>query len=245
MRFDEHYEERVSLSAALQVRIRLVRPDDKRLLLAGFDELSPASRQKRFFGGKHGLSDEELRYLTELDQLDHFALGAVTVDADGVEGHGVGIARFVRLPDDAQCAEVALTVVDRMQGIGIGRRLLERLVDAAVERGIERFRFECLPHNHEMTRLVERTCKLVALVNDDGAMVAEVELPGRHASSHDALDRLFALLRAFAIQAAGQQLNVGLDTMRRSFDLAREHQRIWIARPMRRLTDRSTDSDRR
>ena len=55
MQFDEQYDEQLSLSEQVRVRIRLLRPDDKPLLLAGFDELSPSSRQKRFFGGKHKL----------------------------------------------------------------------------------------------------------------------------------------------------------------------------------------------
>ena len=77
--------------------------------------------RKRFFGGKHCLSDVELRYFTELDHFDHFAIGAVELNGSGEEGDGIGIARFVRLPHDAECAEVAITVIDRMQGKGVGR----------------------------------------------------------------------------------------------------------------------------
>ncbi|MDJ0739532.1 MAG: GNAT family N-acetyltransferase [Gammaproteobacteria bacterium] len=224
MKFNHDYVKEVRLSAEERVRVRLLRATDKQRLREGFDALSAASRQKRFFGGKHALSDGELRYLTEVDQVDHVAIGAVMLDAAGDEGAGAGVARFVRLPAETTVAEVALTVIDRMQGRGIGRLLLRLLVEAAVERGIERFRFECLAHNQEMHRLVQTTCDVVGYVNDDDVIVAEVALPDRDRASpdlsHEAFERLYALLRGFAVQAIALQMHTGIDTVRRTLDLA-------------------------
>ena len=74
------------------VLIRQVRSTDAPLLADGFDRLSAASRQMRFLGVKKQLSAAELRYLTDVDHHDHEALGAL----DLADGHGVGIARYVR-----------------------------------------------------------------------------------------------------------------------------------------------------
>lgn len=234
MKFDHRYQEHIRLSEEVHVRLRLVKPADKERLREGFLNLSGESRQKRFFAGKHGLSDVELRYFTELDHFDHFAIGAVELNGNGEEGDGIGIARFVRLPHDAECAEVAITVIDRMQGRGVGRKLLEKLVDAAVERDIKRFRFECLPHNHEIKKLVEKTCNVVAFVNELDVIVAEVELPGRHLGSHelsvDAFERLFALFRTFATDALDLQVNFGMATVQRSFDMASNNRDLWFGK---------------
>lgn len=224
MKFNDEYQDHIRLSDEVRVGLRLVQATDRESLREGFANLSAASRQKRFFGGKRCLSDAELCYLTELDHFDHLAIGAVELNDQGEEMDGIGIARFVRLQGDDSCAEVAITVIDRMQGKGLGRHLLKRLVDAAVERDIKRFRFECLPHNHEVKRLVENTCKVVNLVNDNDAIVAEVELPSRHLASHEsyveAFERLRALLRSSASKALEFQFNAGMNMVRRSFGMA-------------------------
>jgi RimJ/RimL family protein N-acetyltransferase len=89
----------------------------------------------RFLGVKKALSAAELRYLTDVDHHDHEALAAL--DRHG--GHGVGIARYVRDPDDPQAAEIAITIVDDWQGRGLGTELLARLSDRARQEGIRRF----------------------------------------------------------------------------------------------------------
>lgn len=122
------------LSDNTLVFTREIRPDDKDRLADGLRGLSDASIQKRFLGPKPGLSPSELRYLTEVDGHDHYAIVAVPV---GDEDSIVAVARFVRL-DDPRAAEAAITVCDELQGKGLGSLLARRLSDAARERGIER-----------------------------------------------------------------------------------------------------------
>jgi RimJ/RimL family protein N-acetyltransferase len=117
------------------VLIRQVRSTDAPLLADGFARLSAASRQMRFLGVKKALSAAELRYLTDVDHHDHEALAAL----DWRGGHGVGIARYVRDPDDPQVAEIAVTIVDDWQGRRLGTELLARLSDRARQEGICRF----------------------------------------------------------------------------------------------------------
>ncbi|MCG8053164.1 MAG: GNAT family N-acetyltransferase, partial [Candidatus Thiodiazotropha endolucinida] len=150
MKFNESFREIVDLDATRRIAIRLIEPNDKALLQQGFDSLSDESRQRRFMAEKRSLSPQELAYFTEVDQIDHFALGMVRLDESGNETEGVAIGRFIRLAGDAETAEVGLTVADSMQGQGLGQLLLERLVSAALERGIKRFRFECLAYNQAM-----------------------------------------------------------------------------------------------
>ncbi|WP_164513376.1 GNAT family N-acetyltransferase [Thiosocius teredinicola] len=229
--FNDRYQEQMRLPGGQSVRLRLIQPHDKELLRQGFQRLSSASRHKRFMGGKQSISDAELRYFTELDQRDHFAIGAVELNADGAEGEGIAVARFVRLGPESDCAEVAITVADDLQGKGVGRKLLEKLVEAAVERDIRRFRFECLADNHEMRRLVYKVSEVVEIRSDDGVIVAEVELPGAHHESAEhsmaAVERLFSLFRNVATNALDMQVNLGLDTLHRTLDMAIEHKNYW------------------
>ena len=159
----------------------------------------------------------------------------VELSETGDEAQGVAIGRFIRLSPESDCAEVALTVVDRMQGKGLGRLLLERMIAAATERGIRRFRFECLPHNLEMQRLINKVCQVVELANDAGVTVAEIDLPGDHPGSDhrsdDAVDGLFALLRGFATETLELQMSLGLEAVHRTLDTAFDPRFDWLEFP--------------
>lgn len=116
-----------------ELQVRVIEPDDKGAIAAGFDRMSPESRYRRFFSPLNRLSDADLRYLTEVDHHDHEAVVAISPD-----GEPVGVARYVRGPDPSS-AEVAVTVVDEWQGKGAATLLLELLVKRARAEGIERF----------------------------------------------------------------------------------------------------------
>ncbi len=130
--------------------IRPIRPDDKAALRRGLEHLSPESRHLRFLAPKPRFTSAELRYLTEVDGIDHVALVAVPAhDPDRI----VGVARFVRLREDPEAAEVAIVVGDRYQGQGLGRELGRRLAAEAVERGVRRFTATLLGDNVAAHRL--------------------------------------------------------------------------------------------
>jgi GNAT superfamily N-acetyltransferase len=146
------YRETITLRNGVKVRLRLVRPGDKRLLAAGMRHLSAESRQRRFHATKAALSETELRYLTEVDGENHFALGALRWPGGG---EGLGVARFVRLPNDPTTAEAAIVVVDAAQRLGLGQLLFTRLIQAARERGITTLRCELQSSNTPALRLLE------------------------------------------------------------------------------------------
>ena len=155
VRFDEHYMERRSIPNGSTLVLRLVRPSDATLLLRGFERLSIESRYRRFFTPKKALSPAEVKYFTECDGINHFAIGALVERVDGSE-EGVGIARFVRVAADPCAAEAALTIIDDCQHKGIGRLLLERLLAAAAERGLRELRFSVVAANGSMLDLLRR-----------------------------------------------------------------------------------------
>jgi len=153
LQFHRDYEETVRLKDGTKVTLRLIQPSDKQLLLEGFERLSPQSRYARFLAPKEKLTDAELRYLTEVDGVDHFAIAAVRASRFGKQ-EGVGVGRFVRSKDGTDTAEPAITVADDQQGKGLGTILLHRLADAAWERGIRQFRCEVLAENTRIRDLL-------------------------------------------------------------------------------------------
>ena len=181
LHFDADYRETATLRDGTNVLLRLVEPTDKSMLVRGLQRLSPESRYLRFFTSKNRLSEQELSYLTEIDQLNHFAMGAVRQLEDGSE-EGLGVGRYVVLDEGADVAEPAIAVVDDMQGQGLGRLLFLRLVAAARERGITRFRSEVLAENHAMLKLLHDLAPGAVQQVDGALVVVQLMLPELHAT---------------------------------------------------------------
>ena len=166
------------------VRIRPIGPDDKGALRAAWDRLSPESRYRRFFSAMPELGDSMLAFLTEVDHHDHEALVALDV----ASGDTVGVARYVRSADDAEVAEVAVTVVDTWHGRGVATLLLGRLATRARREGVRRFSAVVMADNPRAVRVVRGLGESRA--SRDGAYVElRVELPARRGIGRD-LSRL-------------------------------------------------------
>ena len=176
-RYDSSYQETVHLKDGQRAHLRLMRPSDKEMLRDGFEHLSPKSRYARFMAPKSRLTERELKYLTEVDGIDHFARGAIRrrfVSKD----EGIGSARFVRLAGEPDTAEAAVTVVDDFHGQGLGSILLQRLIEAAWERDIRWFRNELLAENAASRRMIESLSPEVKFRHaGDGAIVATLPVP--------------------------------------------------------------------
>jgi ribosomal protein S18 acetylase RimI-like enzyme len=184
--FSLAYAERAVLRDGTPVLLRLVVPADKEVLRAGFDRLSPASRYARFLAPKTQLSEDELRYLCDVDHDNHLAIGAVRDDGHGSDGSagggsavqvGLGVARFIRLADPPNTAEAAIAVADEAQHQGLGKLLFLRLVAAAAERGVERFRCEVLGSNAGMAGLLAQISPDRSVEVASGVMSIEIALP--------------------------------------------------------------------
>lgn len=140
------------LDDGTRVRLRPIRPDDKQRLARGLAQLSPASRYLRFFSNVDHFTADQLRYLTEVDFVDHCAWIADLPDVPGQPG--VGVARWIRARNAPGEAEAAVIVADPLQGRGIGTALLWVLARSALERGVEAFRVAVMGENHPMLRLL-------------------------------------------------------------------------------------------
>ena len=174
-RFGSDYAEDIELLDGRRVRLRPIRSTDKALLAAGFRRLSPQSRYRRFLSTRQDLTERELRYLTELDGIDHFAICATRPGTNGAE-EGIGVARFIRLPDQPSVAEPAVTILDDWQHQGLGTILLERLAEAAAERGVERFRARVLGSNAPIRALLDELGTAASTRYEGEQLVVEVAL---------------------------------------------------------------------
>jgi len=135
------------------VTVRPLRREDLDIESAFVRGLSPESRYNRLLGGMIALTPEYFERLTRVDYRSDMALAA-TVMLEGEETL-IGVARYAREADEHSC-EFALVIADAWQGIGIGRRLLAKLIAVARARGYKRMIGDVLSSNRPMQELVKK-----------------------------------------------------------------------------------------
>jgi RimJ/RimL family protein N-acetyltransferase len=149
------YEAYELLKDGRTIIVRAIRPDDKATILKGIGLFSDDSFYKRFHGAKSNLTDEELKFYTDIDYLHHVALVVTFKENVQVIGGGRYISYDESLP--SRSAELAFAVIDSFQGLGVGTIVLKHLIIIAREVGIETFEADILVENTAMIRVFEKS----------------------------------------------------------------------------------------
>jgi len=162
---------RLTSDQGLPILLRAVLPEDKWRFVEGLTRLSPAARFQRFFTPIKRLTEEQLEYLTEIDQVQHVAWGLCDRSAPGQPG--IGVARYVVTEDGGDIGDVAVTIIDEFQGHGLGRLLLAAMCLLAEDNGIRAFRGDVHWRNERVQNWLG---KLGATSRRDGKRVV-MDLP--------------------------------------------------------------------
>jgi ribosomal protein S18 acetylase RimI-like enzyme len=179
MRLPLHYPteliDEVRLRDGRSVLVRPVLPPDASMHRAFVQSMSPTTRRNRFHAGVADLPDPVLRYLTEVDHVDHLALAGEVEEATGARL--VAEARWVRREDEPDTADFAIAIADDCQHSGLGNALLDMLQRSAAARGIDRLCGYVLRNNLRMSRWLEaRGWHMGHDPDDPGVVRAELPL---------------------------------------------------------------------
>jgi acetyltransferase len=149
--YPAHLSRTWTLASGESLSVRPVRHDDGELEETFVRALSLESRYQRMLSGGTKVTPEWIDSMTHIDYHRHMAF-AVTTVSDGVEQF-VAVGRYV-VDAVTSSAEVALVLADAWQGQGLGRRLLETLLEHAESEGIREAAGVVLATNVAMLRLV-------------------------------------------------------------------------------------------
>jgi len=174
----KNYSAQETLKNGLQVTIRSIRPDDGEALLAAFKELDERTVYLRFFGLKQEISSKELTEAIEVDFVRTVAL--VTCMHNSAGEKIIGAGRYIAFgdADPPDMAEVAFTVEEDYQGLGIAGKMLRHLAGIAKQRGIVQFHAEVLPENKGMLAVFNRSGFPVKQEFDEGLAHVTLSLAG-------------------------------------------------------------------
>ncbi len=152
-----HYTASETLKDGRPVLIRAIRPDDKDALTTGFAQLSKDTVYRRFLHNKRDITQQEFDYYTDVDFVNHVGLVAVMEvdDQEQIIGGGRYIGFYDK--DGKSHAELAFTVVDTFQGLGLATLFLVHLIQIGRANDIKVFDAEVLAKNRPMLRIFEKS----------------------------------------------------------------------------------------
>lgn len=169
---------------AREVRLRdgslaltwMLLPEDRRGLAQGYSALSPESRYRRFLTGMPELTESMLtRLVDEVDGVNHVALVLVVLD-DDLDAHGAAVGRMIRLSDDPEAADVAVTVAEEFRGRGAASVLLRELV-AKRPVGVKRIVTQIAAENAPSLAMLQRLGPTTVVADGADCFEVTVELP--------------------------------------------------------------------
>lgn len=124
--------ERVTLRTGACVLVRAIRPDDAALEQAFVAALAPETRYFRFMMNVRELTPAMIERFTQIDYRRELAL--IALEGESPSERMCAVARITPSGAHEEC-EFAIVVGEWMQGSGLGRALMQRLMVAASERG--------------------------------------------------------------------------------------------------------------
>jgi acetyltransferase len=170
-------EQKVTLSDGWEMLLRPIRPEDEPAHQIFFTHLSREDIRLRFFNAIKELPHTEMARLTQIDYDREMAFIAIAPDGNG-HGETYGVVRAITDPNNEQ-AEFAVIVRSDLKGQGLGRVLMEKIVDYCRSRGTKRIMGQVLKENTSMLSLANRLGFERSLDSAEGTWELSLDLQGQ------------------------------------------------------------------
>ncbi|MGV8922672.1 MAG: GNAT family N-acetyltransferase [Thermomonas sp.] len=145
------WHETIRLANGREVLVRPIRPEDAVPLRAGFALLQPDEVRQRFLYPMKELSTDQAQRLSRPNSRREFALVVAEPLPPGEAL--IGAVARIAVDDDGRAGEFAILVSHYVNGMGLGRHLMRRLVRWAKGRKLDRVYGEVLESNLPMQAL--------------------------------------------------------------------------------------------
>lgn len=170
--YPQELETQVMLTNGEQCLFRPILPEDEPLLKQFIAEVTPEDLYYRYFSEITEFTHEDLAYMTQIDYDREMAFVAVRQHAGNAI---IGVTRAYSDPDNTD-AEFSVLVRSDLKKMGLGRLLLEKMVDYARGHGLKRLTAITMPSNHGMISLAKRLGFAVDMQLEDGIVALSLTL---------------------------------------------------------------------
>ncbi len=163
--YPHRLEEWVVLKNGERCLFRPILPEDEPQLQRFISQVTKEDLYYRYFSEINEFTHDDLANMTQIDYDREMAFVAVRQQADGEEI--IGVTRAISDPDNID-AEFAVLVRSDLKGLGLGRRLLEKLIAYTRDHGLSRLNGITMPHNQGMVALARKLGFSVDIQLDEG-----------------------------------------------------------------------------
>ncbi|MBN3102169.1 bifunctional acetate--CoA ligase family protein/GNAT family N-acetyltransferase [Pectobacterium brasiliense] len=171
--YPHELEETVTLKNGDSCLFRPILPEDEPLLSSFIARVTKEDLYYRYFSEINEFTHEDLANMTQIDYDREMAF--VAVRQLGEETEIIGVTRAISDPDNTD-AEFAVLVRSDLKGLGLGRRLLEKLIDYAKAHGLSRLTGITMPHNQGMIQLSKKLGFHIDVQLEEGIVTLELPL---------------------------------------------------------------------
>jgi acetyltransferase len=170
--YPKKYETRWTLKNGREVLLRPIKPEDEPLWLEMFQSFSDESIRYRFF---QILKDTPHEVRVRYCNIDYDREIAIVAELTGEERKKIlGVGRL-SIELDGKSGELAFIIGDQWQGLGLGTKMVDYVLEIAKEMGVETVYAIMLPDNYRALNLTKKMgFKLEYL--DDGTAKGTLDL---------------------------------------------------------------------
>ncbi|ADM99786.1 predicted acyl-CoA synthetase [Dickeya dadantii 3937] len=172
--YPQELEETVQLKDGVSCLFRPILPEDEPLLASFIGKVTREDLYYRYFSEINEFTHEDLANMTQIDYDREMAFIAVRPGAEGKQ-EIIGVTRAIADPDNIS-AEFAVLVRSDLKGLGLGRKLLEKLIHYARAHGLARLSGITMPTNQGMVTLAKKLGFAVDVQLEDGIVTLELPL---------------------------------------------------------------------
>ncbi|ALV91312.1 MULTISPECIES: bifunctional acetate--CoA ligase family protein/GNAT family N-acetyltransferase [Pantoea] len=170
--YPHHLEEQVELKDGQHCLFRPILPEDEPQLRAFIAQVTKEDLYYRYFSEINEFTHEDLANMTQIDYDREMAIVAVRQHNGSEEI--IGVTRAISDADNID-AEFSVLVRSDLKGLGMGRRLLEKMIRYTRDHGLQQLNGITMPHNTGMITLARKLNFRVNIQLDDG--IVSLNLP--------------------------------------------------------------------
>ncbi|MEZ8140448.1 protein acetyltransferase [Enterovibrio norvegicus FF-33] len=172
--YPKELEQSAALKDGRKILLRPILPEDEPNHKSFVERVSVEDLYKRFFSDVGELNHEALANLTQIDYDREMAFVAVFRAPNG-EDEILGVVRALANPSHTD-AEFAVLVRSDLKGMGLGRILMDKVIEYGRQSGLKRINGMTMPSNSGMIALAQKVGFSIDVQIQDGIVDMDMML---------------------------------------------------------------------
>ncbi|KAB8308294.1 GNAT family N-acetyltransferase [Erwinia endophytica] len=166
-------EETIKLKNGQRCLFRPILPEDEPMLRQFIARVTKEDLYYRYFSEINEFTHDDLANMTQIDYDREMAIVAVR-EHNGTK-ELIGVTRAISDADNID-AEFSVLVRSDLKGLGLGRRLLEKMIVYTRQHGLQRLNGITMPGNHGMITLARKLNFAIDVQLEDGIVSLSLSL---------------------------------------------------------------------